>query len=71
MSVNSAAEENWDLEIHASKPVFGLNLKELFRYKDLIQLFVKRDFIFKDFHNLFHSCLDFLIFFFDFFFEFR
>ena len=45
MSDHSATEENWDLEIHAKKPVFGLDLKELIRYKDLIQLFVKRDFI--------------------------
>ena len=45
MSQNSNKEENWDLEIHASNPVFGLNIKELIRYKDLIRLFVKRDFI--------------------------
>jgi len=45
MSDHSTREENWDLEIHAKKPVFGLDLKELIRYKDLIQLFVKRDFI--------------------------
>lgn len=45
MHQNPTAEENWDLEIHSKKPVFGLNIKELIRYKDLIFLFVKRDFI--------------------------
>ncbi len=45
MSDNSLAKEDWDLEIHESNPVFGLNIKELIRYKDLILLFVKRDFI--------------------------
>ena len=45
MSHHSVSEENWDLEIRAVKPVVGFNLKELIRYKDLIQLFVKRDFI--------------------------
>ena len=45
MSVNSTVGEEWDLEIHSKKPVFGLNIKELIRYKDLILLFVKRDFI--------------------------
>ncbi|MEJ8842202.1 ABC transporter permease [Lacibacter sp. H375] len=36
--------ENWDLEIKPQSSVFDLNLKEVWRYKDLMLLFVKRDF---------------------------
>ena len=37
--------EQWTLVIGKSKSLFELHLKELYRYKDLILLFVKRDFI--------------------------
>lgn len=37
--------ENWDLKIEASSAKRGLNLRELLSYKDLMLLFVKRDFI--------------------------
>lgn len=36
---------DWDLEIRPKKSVFDINVKELLRYRDLILLFVKRDFV--------------------------
>jgi lipopolysaccharide transport system permease protein len=36
--------EHWDLEIKPHTSLLDLNLKEVWRYKDLIMLFVKRDF---------------------------
>ncbi len=38
-----AAKEHWDIEIKPQKNNFTLNLKELWRYRDLIQLYVHRD----------------------------
>ena len=38
-------EENWDLVIEANHREASFNLSELKRYKDLILMFVKRDFI--------------------------
>jgi lipopolysaccharide transport system permease protein len=43
MSVNKEIE-NWDLVINPRGSLFDLNLKEVWRYKDLISLFIKRDF---------------------------
>jgi homopolymeric O-antigen transport system permease protein len=43
--MQSGENELWTLEISSRKKLFSLNLKELFRFKDLILLFVKRDFI--------------------------
>jgi len=37
-------EEHWDSVITPRKPVFELNLREVWRYRDLTMLFVKRDF---------------------------
>ena len=37
-------ENNWDIVIKPSKGFVNINLKELIKYKDLIILFVKRDF---------------------------
>jgi lipopolysaccharide transport system permease protein len=37
-------EENWDLVIQPRGSFFDLHLKEVWRYKDLIALFIKRDF---------------------------
>lgn len=37
-------EENWDIEITPQRKWHELNLKEVFKYKDLIILFVKRSF---------------------------
>ncbi len=38
-------DESWNIEIHSKRNLFNLDLKELLNYKDLIFLFVKRDFI--------------------------
>lgn len=37
--------ENWDLEIKPQAGLFDLNLKEVWRYRDLLVLFVRRDFV--------------------------
>lgn len=37
-------EEHWDMEIKPTTSLFQLNLKEVWRYRDLMLLFVKRDF---------------------------
>ncbi len=44
MSHYSSAEDSWDLEIKPRTSFFDLNLKEVWRYRDLMLLFVKRDF---------------------------
>ncbi len=41
---NKIAEEEWDLEIKPEAALFDLNLKDVWRYRDLLILFVKRDF---------------------------
>ena len=38
-------QKNWDIYIKPKTGWFDINVKELFRYKDLIYLFVKRDFV--------------------------
>ena len=38
-------DDNWDLEIKPQTGLFELSLKELWGYRDLILLFVKRDFV--------------------------
>lgn len=38
-------EETWDLEIKPKAGLLQLNLKEVWRYRDLIVLFVRRDFV--------------------------
>lgn len=38
-------EENWDLVISAERNHFDLRLRELWRYRDLVMLFVRRDFV--------------------------
>lgn len=38
-------EETWDLEIKPQASLFDLNLKEVWRYRDLMMLFVRRDFV--------------------------
>jgi lipopolysaccharide transport system permease protein len=40
-------EETWDLEIKPKSALFNFNLKEVWRYRDLMLLFVKRDFVAK------------------------
>jgi lipopolysaccharide transport system permease protein len=41
----SSAEENWSLIITPQRGLFDLRLGELWRYKDLLLLFVRRDFV--------------------------
>ena len=41
----NAADNDWTLVITPKNSLFSLNLIELFRFRDLIALFVKRDFI--------------------------
>jgi lipopolysaccharide transport system permease protein len=48
MAVKTAAPreaEAWDLVIKPTNSIFDLNLKEIWRYRDLLALFVKRDFV--------------------------
>jgi len=39
------ADEQWDLEIKPKSGLLELNLSELWRYRDLVSLFVRRDFV--------------------------
>src|SRR3978361_1839369 len=41
---NLVAGEDWDLVIQPKAALLDLNLKEVWRYRDLVWLFVKRDF---------------------------
>jgi lipopolysaccharide transport system permease protein len=41
----SANETHWNLEIKPKSGILELNLKEVWRYRDLLFLFVKRDFV--------------------------
>jgi lipopolysaccharide transport system permease protein len=38
-------EENWDLIIEGNRSLFDLNLKDVWRYRDLLVMFVKRDIV--------------------------
>ncbi|PTQ99363.1 lipopolysaccharide transport system permease protein [Mucilaginibacter yixingensis] len=44
MEVNSE-NENWDLEIRANDNLFNLHLKDVWNYRDLLWLLVRRDFV--------------------------
>ncbi|MBX9782845.1 MAG: ABC transporter permease [Chitinophagaceae bacterium] len=44
MNNNKTTVETWDIEIKPQSSLFDLSLKEVWRYKDLMLLFVKRDF---------------------------
>ena len=43
--MNSTAEEQWDIEITPSNNLFHLQLKDVWRYRDLLILLVRRDFV--------------------------
>ena len=43
-SGNKVEDEEWDLVIQPNAALLDLNLKEVWRYRDLLWLFVKRDF---------------------------
>ncbi|RXK57440.1 ABC transporter permease [Lacibacter luteus] len=45
MSHLNDTNEHWDLEIKPQAGLFDLNLKEVWRYRDLLVLFVRRDFV--------------------------
>lgn len=44
MNQQTIPEENWDMEIKPQASLLDLNLKEVWKYRDLMLLFVKRDF---------------------------
>lgn len=41
----SPSEHDWDLVIEPKRSILRLNLKEIWGYRDLIELFVRRDFV--------------------------
>ncbi len=43
--MNTLKEEKWLYTISSKKPLINLNFKEIWRYRDLLMLFVKRDVI--------------------------
>jgi lipopolysaccharide transport system permease protein len=45
MNQQTIQEESWDLEIKPQASLFDLNLKDVWRYRDLMMLFVRRDFV--------------------------
>lgn len=45
MSYNFEESENWDLEIKPQTGFLEINFKEIWRYRDLLLMLVKRDFI--------------------------
>lgn len=42
---NSSKSQHWDLEIKGHSSLFDVNFKDLWRYRDLLAMFVKRDFV--------------------------
>lgn len=45
VSSSSADQPEWDMVIEPQAPWFRLNLKDIWRYRDLLILFVRRDFV--------------------------
>lgn len=45
MNHYNSSEEIWDLEIRPTTSLFDLKLKDLWNYRDLLVLFVRRDFV--------------------------
>lgn len=43
--MSHAQQNNWDLIIKAKTSVFDINFKDLWHYRDLLYMFVKRDFV--------------------------
>src|SRR5690606_6932141 len=43
--MSSQNNEDWTLEIYPKTKLLDLNLKEIWRYRDLLTLFVRRDFV--------------------------
>ncbi|CDF80643.1 ABC transporter, permease protein, ABC-2 family [Formosa agariphila KMM 3901] len=42
---NTIEKEDWDIEIYPKSKLLDFNLKEVWRYRDLLTLFVRRDFV--------------------------
>ncbi len=38
-------QENWDIEINSDQSLFDLHIREIWRYRDLLVLFVRRDIV--------------------------
>ena len=45
MSLHSETDQNWSQVIGSKNSLYSLNLKEVWRYKDLVYMLVKRDFL--------------------------
>jgi len=45
MNTSTDSDKDWDIEITANNSIFNLNLKDLWHYRDLLLLFVRRDFV--------------------------
>lgn len=45
MAINVIEENNWDMVIEGRSSLFDLKLAEVWRYRDLLRMFVKRDFV--------------------------
>lgn len=45
LAIQKNKNSEWDLELSSKHKLFELNLKELIQYRDLIWLFIKRDFV--------------------------
>lgn len=43
--MNQSAEEHWDMEITPKNNLFSLKLKDVWQYRDLLFLLVRRDFV--------------------------
>src|SRR6187551_3345372 len=44
-NTNKAENENWDLVISGKKSLVSLHLADIWRYRDLMMMFVQRDFV--------------------------
>ncbi|NUM47368.1 MAG: ABC transporter permease [Anaerolineales bacterium] len=45
LSIPSTTDDSWDLIIQPQRNLLDLRLRELWRYRDLVMLFVRRDFV--------------------------
>jgi lipopolysaccharide transport system permease protein len=45
LSKRADESERWDLEIHARRKLLDINFSEIWHYRDLIILFIRRDFV--------------------------
>jgi len=44
-NISQSDPDLWDLEIHPKRHLLDINLKEIWDYRDLVMLFVRRDFV--------------------------